>query len=65
MLFEPALCVVEGENGALVLAPVRRPCCLELLCYQESLFSRVVMATGPHPRGAISIEGVQKLSEWL
>jgi hypothetical protein len=50
MLCEPALCVIEGEDGALLLAPVRRPCCLELLCYQESLFSRVFMATGPHPR---------------
>src|ERR1700689_931079 len=35
MLFEPALCVVEGEDGALILAPVRRPCCLELLCCQD------------------------------
>jgi hypothetical protein len=41
MLLEPALRVIEGEDGALLLAPVRRPCCLELLCYQESLFSRV------------------------
>ena len=49
MLCEPALRVIEGEDRALLLAPVRRPCCLELLCYQESLFSRVVMATGPHP----------------
>ena len=49
MLCQPALRVIEGEDGALLLAPVRRPCCLELLCYQESLFSRVVMATGPHP----------------
>jgi hypothetical protein len=65
MLCQPALRVIEGEKGALLLAPVRRPCCLELFCYQESLFSRVVMATGPHPCGAISIEGVQKLSEWL
>ena len=47
MLFEPALRVLKGENGVLLLAPVRRPCCLELLCYQESLFSRVVMAAGP------------------
>jgi hypothetical protein len=51
MLRQPALRVIEGEKGALLLAPVRRPCCLELFCYQESLFSRVVMATGPHPRG--------------
>jgi hypothetical protein len=34
MLFEPAFRVVEGEEGALVVAPVRRPCCLELLCCQ-------------------------------
>jgi len=59
MLCEPALCVIEGEDGALLLAPVRRPCCLELLCYQESLFSRVVMATGPHPRGGYLGQGVQ------
>jgi hypothetical protein len=50
VLCEPVLRVIEGEEGALLLAPVRRPCCLELLCYQESLFSRVLMATGPHPR---------------
>ena len=50
MLCQPALCVIEGEEGALLLAPVRRPCCLELLCYQESLFSRVFKATGPHSR---------------
>ncbi len=55
MLCQPALRVIEGEKGALLLAPVRRPCCLELLCYQKSLFSRVVMATGLLPRGAISI----------
>ena len=35
MLFQPALCVFEGKEGALILAPVRRPCCLELLCYQD------------------------------
>ena len=51
VLGQPALRVIEGEKGALLLAPVRRPCCLELFCYQESLFSRVVMTTGPHPRG--------------
>ncbi len=34
MLFQPALCVIEGEEGILLLAPVRRPCCLELLCCQ-------------------------------
>jgi hypothetical protein len=32
---QPALCIVEGKEGALVLAPVRRPCCLELLCCQD------------------------------
>jgi hypothetical protein len=40
MLAAPGLCVVKGEKGALVLAPVRRPCCLELFCYQEGPFSR-------------------------
>jgi hypothetical protein len=45
MTAKPALRVVEGENGALILAPVRRPCCLELLCYQGSSFSGAVMAT--------------------
>jgi len=35
MLFEPALRVFEGKEGALILAPVRRPCCLELLCCQD------------------------------
>ena len=38
MLFEPTLRVIEGEDGTLILAPVRRPCCLELFCYQESPF---------------------------
>jgi hypothetical protein len=49
MLLEPALGVIEGKDGALFLAPVRRPCCLELLCDQGSLFSRVVVATGLDP----------------
>jgi hypothetical protein len=40
MLSQPALRLVEGEDGALVLAPVRRPCCLELLCCQRVPFSR-------------------------
>jgi hypothetical protein len=40
MLADPALRIVKGEEGTLVLAPVRRPCCLELLCYQETSFSR-------------------------
>ncbi len=40
MLADPALCVFKSEDGTLVLAPVRRPCCLELLCYQETSFSR-------------------------
>jgi hypothetical protein len=31
MLFDPAFCVLEGENRILLLAPVRRSCCLELL----------------------------------
>jgi hypothetical protein len=43
MLFQPSLCVFEGEEGILLLAPVRRSCCLELLCYQGSSFSRAVM----------------------
>jgi hypothetical protein len=38
MLLQPALRVIEGEDGTLILAPVRRPCCLELFCYQESPF---------------------------
>jgi hypothetical protein len=50
MLRQPTLCLIEGKDGALLLAPVRRPCCLELLCYQESLFSRVIMAAEPHSR---------------
>jgi hypothetical protein len=45
MTAKPALRMIEGEDGALVLAPMRRPCCLELLCYQGSSFSRAVMAT--------------------
>jgi hypothetical protein len=51
MLCEPILRVIEGEDGALLLAPVRRPCCLELLCYQESLFSRVVWGPDRTPCG--------------
>ena len=35
MLFQPSLCVFEGEEGTLFLAPVRRSCCLELLCCQD------------------------------
>src|SRR6266700_3946052 len=35
MLFQPSLCVFEGEEGILFLAPVRRSCCLELLCCQD------------------------------
>jgi hypothetical protein len=64
MLCQPALRVIEGEKGALLLAPVRRPCCLELFCYQESLFSRVVMATGPHPRGGISAKSPKPPPWW-
>jgi hypothetical protein len=37
MLAEPALRFIESEERVLLLAPVRRPCCLELLCYQEKL----------------------------
>jgi hypothetical protein len=40
MLAAPFLCVIESKEGAFVLAPVRRPCCLELFCYQEGPFSR-------------------------
>jgi hypothetical protein len=40
MLAAPLLRVIEGKKGAFVLAPVRRPCCLELFCYQEGPFSR-------------------------
>jgi hypothetical protein len=47
MTAKPALRIIEGEDGALILAPVRRPCCLELLCYQGGSFSRAVMATSP------------------
>src|SRR5580704_8751853 len=35
MLFQPSLCVFEGKEGILLLAPVRRSCCLELLCCQD------------------------------
>jgi hypothetical protein len=34
MVLKPTLRVFEGEDGALLLAPVRRPCCLELFGYQ-------------------------------
>lgn len=34
VLFEPARGVVQGEEGILLLAPMRRSCCLELLCCQ-------------------------------
>jgi hypothetical protein len=74
MLCQPALRVIEGEKGALLLAPVRRPCCLELFCYQESLFrawswrpdrTRVGAISVNHPYRHIRGKGVQKLSEWL
>ena len=42
MLGQPTLRVFKGENGVLLLAPVRRPCCLELLCDQGGLFSCLV-----------------------
>jgi hypothetical protein len=35
MLFQPSLCVFKGQEGILFLAPVRRSCCLELLCCQD------------------------------
>jgi hypothetical protein len=35
MLLEPALCLFEREDGLLILAPVRRLCCLQLLSYQD------------------------------
>jgi hypothetical protein len=42
MLFEPALRVFEGKDWALILAPVRRPCCLELLCcHDDSALSKL------------------------
>jgi hypothetical protein len=55
MLAEPALRIIESEDRVLLLAPVRRPCCLELLCYQENfLFPRVLGRRGfapcPHRR---------------
>jgi hypothetical protein len=34
VLFEPVRRVVQGEDGVLMLAPMRRSCCLELLCCQ-------------------------------
>jgi hypothetical protein len=40
MLFEPALCLFKREDGVLILAPVRRSCCLELLsCQDDSALS--------------------------
>jgi hypothetical protein len=40
MLFEPARCLFEREDGILLLAPVRRLCCLELLsCQNDSALS--------------------------
>jgi hypothetical protein len=44
MLAEPALRIIESEDRVLLLAPMRRPCCLELLCYQETSFSRAAPA---------------------
>jgi hypothetical protein len=42
MLFQPSLRVFEGEEGILLLAPVRRSCCLELLCCQvDSALSKL------------------------
>ena len=34
MLFEPQGRVIKSEEGILLLAPMRRSCCLELLCCQ-------------------------------
>jgi hypothetical protein len=34
VLFEPVCGVVQGEDGVFLLAPMRRSCCLELLCCQ-------------------------------
>ncbi len=34
VLFEPVRGVVQGEEGIFLLAPMRRSCCLELLCCQ-------------------------------
>jgi hypothetical protein len=31
---KPGLGIIEGENGALVLAPMSYPCCLKLFCCQ-------------------------------
>jgi hypothetical protein len=55
MLCQPALSVIEGEKGALLLAPVRRPCCLELFCYQESLFRAWSWRPDRTRVGAISV----------
>ena len=40
MLCQPILRILEGNEGVLLLAPVRRPCCLELLCCQNLPFAR-------------------------
>jgi hypothetical protein len=39
MLFDPALCLLEGQDGILLLAPVCRPCCLELLFCHLAILS--------------------------
>ena len=39
MLGEPTLRVLQRKDGVLLLAPVRRACCLELLCGQDGPFS--------------------------
>jgi hypothetical protein len=54
MLGQPALRIFKSKDGTLVLAPVRRPCCLELLCYQERPFSRGVIHR-PQLRGAFPL----------
>jgi hypothetical protein len=38
MLFQPTLRVLKGNERVLLLAPVRRPCCLELFCCQNIPF---------------------------
>jgi hypothetical protein len=51
MLFQPSLCVFEGEEGILLLAPVRRSCCLELLCCQvDSALSKLGRVSLQHFR---------------
>ena len=58
MLFQPTLCVFEGEEGILLLAPVRRSCCLELLCFQDdsvlSKLGRVSFRSGEMPAEFLS-----------